>query len=142
MHACHMKKKEIWCPSKNCKNNVLWIRAETIHEHMLEKGFIDNYSIWTKHGETSENVQGNNTEQEREENNIDSDHMSHDSHGDVEELLHNMQHEELLENRKRGFERHHEKRHIIVPGKQRIIRVDNVTDEEEYNQFNEVSFFI
>jgi hypothetical protein len=28
------------------------------------------------------------------------------------------------------------------PGKQRIIRVDYVTNEEEYNQFDELPFFI
>jgi hypothetical protein len=31
-----------------------------------------------------------------------------------------------------------EKKHIIVPSKQRVVRVDNVEDEEEYNQFDEV----
>jgi hypothetical protein len=72
----------------------------------LEKGFIDNYSIWTKHDETGENAQGNNTEQEREEaDNDDSAHVFHDSHSgeaiDVEELLRNIEREDLLENRKR-----------------------------------------
>jgi hypothetical protein len=35
-----------------------------------------------------------------------------------------------------------EKKHLIVPGKQRVVGVDNVEDEEEYNQFDEVSFFV
>jgi hypothetical protein len=35
-----------------------------------------------------------------------------------------------------------EKKHITVPGKQRVIRVDNVEDEEEYNQFDDVPFFV
>jgi hypothetical protein len=34
-----------------------------------------------------------------------------------------------------------EKKHIVVPGKQRVVGVDNVEDEEEYYQFDEVSFF-
>jgi hypothetical protein len=38
---------------------------------------MDNYSIWTKHGEMRENAQENNTEQEKEEGNDDSDHMFH-----------------------------------------------------------------
>jgi hypothetical protein len=100
IHACHMKKKLIRCPCKNCKNNVSWIRAETNHEHLFEKGFIGNYSIWTKHSETGENAQGNNTEHEREEGNDDSDHVFRDNRGgdslDVEELLHNIQHEETI----------------------------------------------
>jgi hypothetical protein len=35
-----------------------------------------------------------------------------------------------------------EKKHIVVPGKQQVVGVDNVEDEEEYNQFDEVPFFV
>jgi hypothetical protein len=35
-----------------------------------------------------------------------------------------------------------EKKHIVVPGKQWVVRVDSVEDEEEYNQFDEVPFFM
>jgi hypothetical protein len=35
-----------------------------------------------------------------------------------------------------------EKKHIVLPGKQRVARVDNVEDEEEYNQFDEMPFFV
>jgi hypothetical protein len=31
------------------------------------------------------------------------------------------------------LEPEHEKKHVVIPGKQRINRVDDVTDEEEYN---------
>ncbi len=34
------------------------------------------------------------------------------------------------------------KKHIIVPSKQRVVRVDNLEDEEEYNEFDEVPFFV
>jgi hypothetical protein len=30
------------------------------------------------------------------------------------------------------------KKHIVVPGKQRVVGVDNTEDEEEYNQFDEM----
>jgi hypothetical protein len=43
MNTLHMNEKEIWCLCKNCENYVLWTTAETIHEHLLEKGFVDNY---------------------------------------------------------------------------------------------------
>jgi hypothetical protein len=33
-------------------------------------------------------------------------------------------------------------KHIIVPGKQHVVEVNNIEDEEEYNQFNEVSFVV
>jgi uncharacterized protein YqgQ/transcription elongation factor Elf1 len=109
MHTLHMNKKEIWCACKNCENNVSWTMTETIHENLLEKGFVDNYSVWTKHGETGENAEGNDTEQEREEaSNDDSTHVFDDSHGgegiDVEELLRNIEHEVLIENRKGGLD--------------------------------------
>jgi hypothetical protein len=35
-----------------------------------------------------------------------------------------------------------EKKHIVVPGKQRVVGVNNVDDKEEYNQFDEVPFFV
>jgi hypothetical protein len=35
-----------------------------------------------------------------------------------------------------------EKKYIIVPGKQRVIEVDDVEDEEEYNQCDEAPFFV
>jgi hypothetical protein len=35
-----------------------------------------------------------------------------------------------------------EKKPVVVPGKQRVVRVDNMEDEEEYNKFDEVPFFV
>jgi hypothetical protein len=35
-----------------------------------------------------------------------------------------------------------EKKHIVVLRKQRVVRVDNVEDEVEYNQFDEVPVFV
>jgi hypothetical protein len=35
-----------------------------------------------------------------------------------------------------------EKKYIVVPGKQRGVEVNNVDDEEEYNQCDEVPFFV
>jgi hypothetical protein len=35
-----------------------------------------------------------------------------------------------------------EKRYIVVPEKQQVVRVDDVEDEEEYNQCDEVTFFV
>jgi hypothetical protein len=42
-HTLCMNKKEIWC--ERCKNNVLWNTPKMICEHLLENGFVDNYSI-------------------------------------------------------------------------------------------------
>jgi hypothetical protein len=35
-----------------------------------------------------------------------------------------------------------EKRYIVVPEKQQVLRVDDVEDEEEYSQCDEVTFFV
>jgi hypothetical protein len=83
--------------------------AEMIREHLLGKGFTDNYSIWTKNSETGEHAQGNDTKQEREEiGNDDSAYVFPDSNGgegiDVKELLRNIEREDLLENRKRDLD--------------------------------------
>jgi hypothetical protein len=105
--------------------DVLWTTTETIREHLLKKGFDDNYSIWTKHSETRENVQGNDTEQERKEaSKDDSAHVFHDSHGgegiDVEELLCNTKHNDLLENKKRGLDDGEGVEITSIPGIQRM----------------------
>jgi hypothetical protein len=36
----------------------------------------------------------------------------------------------------------YEKKYIIVPGKQWVVGVDDVEDEEEYNQCDKVPFFV
>ena len=33
------------------------------------------------------------------------------------------------------------KKEIVLPGKQRVVRVDNITDLEEYNQFDDIPPF-
>ena len=35
-----------------------------------------------------------------------------------------------------------EKKHIVIPGKQRLVGVENVEDQDEYNQYDEVPFFV
>jgi hypothetical protein len=35
-----------------------------------------------------------------------------------------------------------ENKYIVLPGKQRVVEVDDVEDEEEYNQCDEVPFFV
>jgi transcription elongation factor Elf1 len=51
---CTSRQKEetIYCPCKVCKNVVMFKDREVIHEYLVQSGFMDNYFIWTKHGET------------------------------------------------------------------------------------------
>jgi hypothetical protein len=33
------------------RNNKEFSRRSTLHVHLIERGFMDNYTLWTKHGE-------------------------------------------------------------------------------------------
>ena len=43
------------CPYRDCKNLKQWDSMELIRGHLLRKGFMPNYMVWTKHGEEGEN---------------------------------------------------------------------------------------
>ena len=39
------------CPCRICQNKMEYSKRSTLHAHIYEKGFVDNYTPWTKHGE-------------------------------------------------------------------------------------------
>ena len=39
------------CPCRVCQNKKEYSKRSTLHAHIYEKGFMDNYTLWTKHGE-------------------------------------------------------------------------------------------
>ena len=41
----------IWCPCSDCKNMKQYSTSKTLHVHLLEKGFMPHYNVWTRHGE-------------------------------------------------------------------------------------------
>jgi hypothetical protein len=47
------KEEAIYCPCEVCNNNVMYLYKdhEIIREHLVQSGFMDNYFIWSKHGE-------------------------------------------------------------------------------------------
>jgi hypothetical protein len=45
------KSKEILCPCIDCDNKVAWRDTGAIQSHLLKRGFKNNYTIWTEHGE-------------------------------------------------------------------------------------------
>jgi hypothetical protein len=93
-------------PYKDCK---------IICKHLVWSGFMDNYLIWSKHGETQPRT--GNIIDEREEANMNVDHVysHHDDGGDqddvgendegldVEELMRNIAPDVLLQCRNKGF---------------------------------------
>jgi hypothetical protein len=45
----------IHCPYRDCKNLKQWQSMEDITDHLLRRGFMPNYLVWTKHREEGEN---------------------------------------------------------------------------------------
>ena len=41
----------MFCPCRICRNQKEFLKRHTLHVHHFEKGFMDNYTLWTKHGE-------------------------------------------------------------------------------------------
>jgi hypothetical protein len=52
-HAKRTKQKHIYCPCRDCKNVVVFDDTGSIIYHLLRRGFMEDYLIWTKHGEGS-----------------------------------------------------------------------------------------
>lgn len=50
--------QNIFCPDARSKNLLMRETPETIRENLLVEGFVKNYFIWMKHGETQTNVEG------------------------------------------------------------------------------------
>jgi hypothetical protein len=116
-HATREKEDAIYCLYKVCNNNVMYLYKdhEIIHEHLVCRGFMDNYFIWSKHGETQ--LRTESIIDEREEENMNADHVysHHDDEGDhndvgenddgldVEELMWNVAPDVLLQCRNKGF---------------------------------------
>ena len=43
------------CPCRDCKNLKQWDSMELIRGHLLQRGFMPIYMVWTKHGKEGEN---------------------------------------------------------------------------------------
>jgi hypothetical protein len=120
-HASRQKEETIYYPCKVCKNDVMFKYREAIREHLVWSGFIDNYFIWTKHGETQPRIKNIIDERAEESMDIPDDVYSHHDDGceddisqddvghgdegfDVEELMRNVVHDVLLRRRNKSFD--------------------------------------
>jgi hypothetical protein len=94
--------------------------CEVIREQLVRSDFMDNYFIWTKHGETQSGTESIIDERAEENMGIPDDMCSHHDNGcqdnigqddadhgdegfDVEELMHNVAPDVLLQRRNKGF---------------------------------------
>jgi hypothetical protein len=118
--ASRQKEETIYCPCKVCKDIVMFKDREVIREHLVHSGFMDNYFICTKHGETQPRTESIIDERAEEnmgipddvcsqhndgcEDDIGQDDADHSDEGfDVEELMHNVASDVLLQRRNKGF---------------------------------------
>jgi hypothetical protein len=81
LHASRQKEETIYCPSKVCKNVVIFKGREVIREHLVWSGLMDNYFIWTKHGETQLRTKSIIDERAEENMGIPDDVCSHHDNG-------------------------------------------------------------
>jgi hypothetical protein len=86
-HASCQKEETIYYPCKVCKNIVMFKDHEVIREHLVWSGFMYNYFIWTKHGETQSGTESIIDERAEENMCILDDVCSHhdDSSEEVED---------------------------------------------------------
>jgi hypothetical protein len=48
----HKSSKDFMCcPYRICRNNEELYSRSTVHVHHIERGFTNNYTVWTKHSE-------------------------------------------------------------------------------------------
>jgi hypothetical protein len=52
-HAWRTKTKHIYCLCMECKNVVVFDDTNQIISHLVCRGFVKDYTVWTKHGEGS-----------------------------------------------------------------------------------------
>jgi hypothetical protein len=100
-HATRAKEEAIYCPFKVWNNNMMYLYKghEIICKHLIQSGFMDNYFIWSRHGETQPMIES--IIDEREEENMNADHVysHHDEgghHDDVGEHDEGLEVEELM----------------------------------------------
>jgi hypothetical protein len=80
-HVSHQKEEILYCPCKVCKNVVIFKDCEVIYEHLVRSGFMDNYFIWTKHGDTQPGTKSIIDERAEENMCIPDDVCSHHDDG-------------------------------------------------------------
>src|SRR3990170_2219221 len=54
----------MYCPCPICGNTKDYSDSKTLHVHLLEKGFMPHYNVWTKHGERGVMMEDNEEEED------------------------------------------------------------------------------
>ena len=59
-HARNEKTQLMHCPCNDCKNLRVFSDPTTIRSHVIVRGFVKDYTVWKKHGETNAPPQADN----------------------------------------------------------------------------------
>jgi hypothetical protein len=51
VHRDRSKRSTIICPCSHCKNRTTYVDEGTVQSHLIRYGFVENYMVWTRHGE-------------------------------------------------------------------------------------------
>jgi hypothetical protein len=100
-HANLRKSKEILCSCINCDNKIAWRDTGVIQSHLIKRGFKNNDTIWSEHGELDPcEVPGNDERAVGIEDKVDGKVDSVDANQDFkefdcEEMLRHMEPETL-----------------------------------------------
>ncbi|XP_066161956.1 uncharacterized protein [Oryza sativa Japonica Group] len=86
--------RKIMCLCADCKNEIAWKDAPTVKEHLVTRGFMDKYKIWTRHGE--EQVNGAENVVRTQVEDMVHDDGSVEDNIDLKEMLHHADPEELM----------------------------------------------
>ncbi|KAL7588025.1 hypothetical protein Lser_V15G35834 [Lactuca serriola] len=88
----------ICCPCNVCKNFKTFNCTEEIEYHLLQNGFVPNYTCWSRHGETlldcstsSTNLHINNSTCNKDSYVVDDDHQSNDPNDNFNEMFDDME---------------------------------------------------
>ena len=54
----------MYCPCPVYENTKDYSNLKTLHVHLLEKGFMPHYNVWTKHGERGVMMEDNEEEED------------------------------------------------------------------------------
>jgi hypothetical protein len=94
-HANRQNKTDIFCPSVDCENKIVWSDSKVVQSHLIKRDFKRNYTVWTKHGDIDDTL--HEVDIGVGDNNYDSvfDGDDHDDADDddfnYQELLHHVE---------------------------------------------------
>ncbi len=83
------------CPCADCKNEIAWLDASKVKEHLVTRGFMEKYEILTRHG-NQEQVDGTENVVATQVEDMVHDDDSGEDKIDLEEMLRHAEPEVLM----------------------------------------------